>query len=568
LSLFGKYLATRFMSDTPLNSNFPSTSFIKKHRLSAWLHAAFVFIVVLAATVALSQSARFDQSNHLLIYGFGVLLSCSLAWLTLLLVTCRMRAFALAEKLTAELRSNASIFQEMADMTPAMIWTMDTQGKRAWVNKRSLDFVGIADLHIFTNQWRNLIHPDDRDGYEKVVDQMFEPREAIEIEYRVRRYDGEYRWILSTGVPRYDELGQFIGFIGSGIDITARKNAEDAMKQAAMVYQNSSEAMIVFDFDFNNSTTTIIDTNPAFTLVTGYSRDDVIGKGLNVLRSEEGGSPYYDSIRQSARNDGHWEGEYILKRKNGEKIVLWLNVTAVDDPKKERKRYVALSRDLTKQKEFEETIRSLSTSLISAKEDEARRIAREIHDDLGQRLSWLRINLMLLPKLFRNKSEELNDMVGRMRDSIDVSLRIVRDIASNLRPAPLDMGFIMAVEWQIEDFLANTGIQCTLDNRLVENFALEDDCATGVFRILQEALTNVARHAKARNAIVALRQHKNELVLEISDNGAGFDSEPQRKRRSNGLAGMRERAAMLGGQINIVSQLGQGSTVTVTIPLN
>jgi len=511
--------------------------------------------------------ARNDQGKHRVIAISGIALSALLALLTWLLATGRDRALELAGRLTVDLKESEKHLRTILDSTPGMLWESNVEVTRLWVNKTCLDFFGVPDVGVFNERWLELIHPDDVVLHQETAEKAARTRREFQIEYRALRHDGQYRWLLVSGTPRLDKSGQYAGFIGVTMDITDRKNVEDELRLAAQVYQNSSEMMMVYDLYDGDVAATIIDVNPAFTSEMGYSRDEIIGRSARTIYDFQSSPGHYEAIRRDYMRDGHWQGEFVVCRKNGERMVTWLNLNAVPCSKGNATRHVALLRDIGQQKEAEETIRSLSASLISAREDEAKRIAREIHDDLGQNLSWLRINILMLPELLRKNPEKLDASIGRMRDSIDNSIHTVRNIASNLRPATLDMGFIMALEWLLDNFRVNTGLECGLDNRLGQAAVLDDVHSTGVFRILQEALTNVARHAQATRVDVELAQSNGTLHLKISDNGTGFETGIQRKPRSNGLAGMRERATMLGGHLDIDSAPGQGTRLHVSIPL-
>ena len=156
----------------------------------------------------------------------------------------------------------------------------------------------------------------------------------------------------------------------------------------------------------------------------------------------------------------------------------------------------------------------------------------------------------------------------RIRATLDLAdsiIRTVRRISTDLRPSVLDLGLAAAVEWQVQEFQARTGIRCKL--RLLTQEVFAPEVSTALFRILQETLTNVARHAKATRVEVVQQKERDRLVLRIRDNGLGFDPEDPAISKSLGLMGMRERAAILGGQVNITSAPGKGTTVTAWIPL-
>lgn len=215
----------------------------------------------------------------------------------------------------------------------------------------------------------------------------------------------------------------------------------------------------------------------------------------------------------------------------------------------------------------QEHLRRLSSHLQTAREAEQMRIAREIHDELGQQLTALKMDAAWLRRHLAGDRQKLLDKVTSMSDLIDTTVHKVRKITQELRPGILDdLGLLPALEWQLQDFQKHTGLGGTFVTDLAE-ISLDTQAATAVFRIFQETLTNVARHAQARRVDVRLAVADGHLVLEVRDDGQGISEQELTKPKSFGLLGMRERVHLLGGSISIVGQAGQGTTVTARIPL-
>jgi two-component system, NarL family, sensor histidine kinase UhpB len=212
-----------------------------------------------------------------------------------------------------------------------------------------------------------------------------------------------------------------------------------------------------------------------------------------------------------------------------------------------------------------ESLRQLSTSMVEAREEERRRIARELHDELGQRLTALKMELSALAGAAARRARQ--ERVDSMLAMLDETLASVRRISSALRPSMLDdLGLNAAIEWLARDAARRMGIEVTV--RLDESDPLLDDrAATAVFRMVQEALTNVARHSRATDVQVGLRQSADELVLTVQDNGVGYPERALDRAGSYGLLGMRERAAMLGGRLEFGNVPGSGARLTVRLPL-
>ena len=212
-----------------------------------------------------------------------------------------------------------------------------------------------------------------------------------------------------------------------------------------------------------------------------------------------------------------------------------------------------------------EQLRALAARMQTAREEERTRVAREIHDELGQALTAIKIDLTaLLPNVLADAGPKLQRYQTVFR-VLDEAIHSVRRIATDLRPGVLDdLGLLAAIEWAVEEFQARTGIQSCVSLPDAEP-VLDAESSTALFRILQEALTNVARHARATRVTVRLAQGDRGLSLEVQDNGEGIP-EAQRASRSLGVLGMRERVILLGGEFSIGSTPKNGTTVTVRIP--
>ncbi len=212
--------------------------------------------------------------------------------------------------------------------------------------------------------------------------------------------------------------------------------------------------------------------------------------------------------------------------------------------------------------------KSLSSYLQEAREEERKMIAREIHDELGQLLTAMKIQLSLLPEEIKNDVTAALERTGAMNKQIDGAIATVKNIITKLRPGLLDdLGLEAAIEWQAHEFQMRTGIVC--DVKLTsEKITLEQEVSTAAFRILQEALTNVARHAKATRVQIELSQQKSTLLLTIQDNGRGITDEEIHNPESFGLIGIRERVSSFNGALDILGTPNKGTTIRVSIPLN
>ncbi|MAY75187.1 PAS domain S-box protein [Pseudomonas sp. NPDC047963] len=267
------------------------------------------------------------------------------------------------------------------------------------------------------------------------------------------------------------------------------------------------------------------------------------------------------------------EREFIHGQPGAERAPRHLLVRLVPelDAEARIRSVIAISRDITgiraTERDLEASharLRDLASRRENAREEERKLIAREIHDELGQHLTALRMGISMLRLQFGTREPGLIAPVERLMQLCDGTIQVVRDLATQLRPAALNMGLVAALEWLVDQFQRNTGLSCALDLPC-QKVELDDTRATAAFRVAQEALTNVARHALASRITITLQLREGSFLLEIHDNGQGFDPR-QAAGRSLGLSGLHERGLTLGGQVIVFSHPGQGTTVQALFP--
>ena len=313
--------------------------------------------------------------------------------------------------------------------------------------------------------------------------------------------------------------------------------------------------------------------------------DSMSGAERDALAGTEG--QYFHVALPVEFNRRRWEAHFSIHKQNlytgFDAYVPWLAMLAgltstallyalFHTLASSRRRALKLAQDMTQELRSSEgrlqisneNLRRLAAHTENIKEGERKRIAREIHDDLGQNLLALRIEADLLASRTSARHPQLHARAKRTLQQIDITIKSVRQIINDLRPNVLDLGLGAAVDWQVAQFRQRSGIACDVMEDL-DDMAIDDGCATALFRILQESLTNISRHAQATRVRVELRLLNGRITMTISDNGVGMDASNRHKPGSFGLVGIEERVKILGGAFTVTSRPGAGTTIEVSV---
>ena len=339
------------------------------------------------------------------------------------------------------------------------------------------------------------------------------------------------------------------------------------------IIRSAMEAIIVVD-----ETQHVVIFNPMAERVFGYSAAEAIGAPLERFMPERyraGHSGHVEQFGTTGVSDRRMGGQRRLfgLRANGDEFPVEASISQIPDG--EGRLYTVMLRDISERVQAEqalyasrEELRLLSGSIQAAREQEKARLARELHDDLGQQLTALKLDITILEDelLARTDHALLLSHVQGMFSLLDTTVLAVRRIAADLRPPILDdLGLEPSIEWLVEDFSQRYAIPVAASLE-TGNFDFAPDAATAVFRIVQEGLTNVARHANATLVELSLRQDERGFVLQLIDDGRGCSTRHPPARNSFGLLGVRERVHLLGGTLQIVSAPDAGFQLTVVLP--
>mgnify|MGYP006292885747 CR=1 FL=1 len=355
-------------------------------------------------------------------------------------------------------------------------------------------------------------------------------------------------------------------------DITERVKAEQALRESRQLLQRTFASLSDAVFVISPGDRTIRTSNQAVEEIFGYTQDEVSGRNTAFLHVDQESYRRFDELSLPAINrEGKFQGRFQMRRKDGSVFPSEHTVTEFLDSRGQRAGVVSVVRDLSDRVRREERLRQLTDQLVRAQEDERRRIARELHDELGQALTAISLDLagidrglpVDVPAELLERLEEARALVKEIDDRVN-------EIALNLRPSLLDdLGLIPALRWYTASFSERTGIAVLTDFQEAGP-GLRDDIATALYRIVQEALTNVARHAGASRVTFALQISDHTVELSIDDNGSGFDASGVKNGGTLpgiGLIGIQERIHNLGGSLEIHSRPNRGTKVTIHLPL-
>jgi PAS domain S-box-containing protein len=473
-----------------------------------------------------------------------------------------------AEKL---LQEKENLYRLIAENSTDIISRHTLTGDYLYVSPACRSLLGYEPEDLAGHSLYDFIHPDDVPSISHLHSNLLELDGIFTHSYRILNKHGEYVWVESTikGV-RDPRNGQLLEIIGAARDISIRKQTEQALRKSEERYRSLFEHNLSGVF-LSSLDGIILDCNQAFAKILGYdSCDEIIGFSAK---------PFYTS----AEDRSHFifrlqvEGalnniELPLRRKDGSVIWILENVRLVGE---DASMIEGIMMDITSHKEGEaqlrqsrEQLRMLSAHLQTAREQERINVAREIHDELGQALTTLKFNVAGLREKVLCSAEATQEHIQKMSDDVDAMIQTVRRIATDLRPAVLDnLGIAAAIEWLTQEFQRQTDIKCNLiisTNKLV----LDPARSTTVFRILQEALTNVARHAHATNIEITIERHNGHLVMQVEDNGVGITPEQASKPQSLGIIGMQERSLLLGGEVIVRRARHKGTRVIMKLPLS
>ncbi len=490
----------------------------------------------------------------------------------------------ISERRRAEeaLRRNEELFRAIVEDQSEMIVRWKPDGTRTFVNQAYCRVLGKSAEDLVGRSFFPLVMEKYREGIREKIRSLTPDNPLATQSHQSISANGETYWQEWTHRGVFDAGGNLVELQSTGRDITESKRAEEALRLSENRYrrivQLAPEAIVVADM----ATGKFVDFNPRALALFKLSAEEILGVGpvdMSPALQPDGRASSEAAMAyiQRALAGETPVFEWMHRSSSGEDIPCEIRLFQLPDESRLLVRGTII--DITERKQAEEQLkatseqlRALMATLRRAREDEGIRIAREIHDELGSALTSLRWDLETIDRAVAESGNsssvgELRERLAAMTSLIDDTVNVLRRISSELRPSVLDdLGLAAAIEWQAQQFEARTGIICHCDG-LFEDSDLNQDQSTAIFRIFQEALTNVMRHAAATRIETKMERKDGLFVLTIADNGKGIAEREKMSGRSLGLLGMRERAQLIDGEVDLIGIAGEGTTVIVRVPV-
>ena len=407
------------------------------------------------------------------------------------------------------------------------------------------------------------VDPAQRDEFKRLLEKDGMVRD---FEHETFRKDGSKIWLSVDARAVRDETGKILFYEGTARDITQRKQAEQALRESEErfreLFENSKDALYVHDM--GGCFTSV---NRAAERLSGYTREELIGQHFSIFLNPEYQRHIRGHLERKADEPSETTYETEIVTKHGRPVpveissrLIFADGAAVG--------VQGCLRDVSERKRVQAAARTYSRRLIEAQEGERRRMSRELHDQVGQILTAVKMNLHALRQ--KCSAPEILSSIEDNMKVIDEAVDQVRDLSVDLRPLLLDdFGLVVAVRWYLDRQAKSCGVPADFTTHsLGEDDRFSSELETACFRIVQEAVTNVARHAHASRISVVLERVGQDLILLISDDGAGFDTKALRVRGATlGLRSMEERVQAMGGSITIDSAPDLGTAICARIPI-
>lgn len=481
-------------------------------------------------------------------------------------------------RLKESLRQYQTRFQDLAERTSDWIWEVNTKAEIMYSNPVIENILGFGADEVTGKPFYDLFPEQSKEIQNRRLMEIIEAANPVtSVEHRLLHKDGHEVIVETNAVPFFNKTGDLVGFRGVHRDISVRKRAEQAIRESEEKFRRIFEESPI-GIELYDSRGKLIDANPACLEIFGIQdMSEIRGISLfdnpNLPEDAKKGLTKGEAVKFEVTYDFEEvrRQRYFRTSKSGYSYLDMLLTHLMFKGKDSFDGYLLLIRDMTRRKKIEEHVRSLSQQLMRAGEIERQRLSWDLHDHLAQDLSTLKISLDTLfddyPDVPQFKKMRLNELSKQVQGII----MSVRNLAYNLSPASLtQLGLVPIVRRYCEEYSQNQGIEINLFSAGMEGVRLDFDTEIGLFRVIQEALKNIKRHAEAEHVIVRLIASFPKIILRIEDDGRGFDLESRLEEALNerrlGIRSMEERVALLNGKIRVDSRPMQGTKIVVEVP--
>lgn len=472
------------------------------------------------------------------------------------------------------LRESEKLYRLLAENSGDVICLHDAACRYTYVSPACQNLLGRTQASMIGQTPLALAHPEDVEAVRAAHSGLCFPGEASRytITFRTVLPNGEVRWLEVVGRRMTGVSGDAAREIVSVTrDVTARRMAEASVRDSERQLVRSQRQAQLGSWILDLASNSLHCSDEARRLF-GIDHAKVADLDLMLSRVHAEDRSEVGRAWLAARASGNYESEHRIDV-NG--VLRWVRERGEVENGQSGVplRVVGTTQDISdlKSKELEllrsrRLLRELAERREQVREAERGRIAREIHDELGQHLTTLRMDAGLLRLRYGHLDEGIGAGVALLKETLDNTIKLVRSLSASLRPGILDQGLVVAAEWMLAEFAGRSGIHCMLDVGECD-ITLPEPLATAAFRIIQESLTNVARHSGAQNVTVRIALQSERLHLGVEDDGRGFAFSGRTDSGSLGLLGMQERALMLGGELEIISRPGSGTRIRASLPL-
>lgn len=430
-------------------------------------------------------------------------------------------------------------------------------------NKKSF----IPTRESFFNE---IVHPESRQrAIEEVDNGVKNKSKNLDYVHKTLLPNGNEKWFQARIKINYNKKGEAVMMNGTSQDVTELHSSRYLLEESELRLKMALEIAQLGRWEENHKTGKVYWSSILRKMFKIEKKDAIKPNIFWKLVHPEDLKWMKNNWLKAEKEKKPYSGTFRVKLKNGQIKHLIEHAEFILNSKGNLEKTVGTVIDMTNQHKYQEELRQLSSHIQEVQEEERGRIAREIHDALGQRLTSITMDLEFLKsKLNKDSSKEIKERLTALMILTDETIKLTRKISQELRPSILDdLGLISAIDWLKEQYNQRTDIHFTLDMPK-KDINIKEEYATAVFRITQEALTNIVRHAEARNVEIKVEILNSSISLKVQDDGKGIIKNNKiEKDKTFGVFGMKERAAMLGGEMKIDSQPNKGTTINVSLPI-